>query len=182
MSGLAAMEQLRKHVGPIPIIVITAYGDLSTAVEAVRNGAFEYLVKPFDLDQMRRAWARALNPVSTSASAERPVSVQGIVGKTPIMQELFKRMALAAHSDACILLQGESGTGKELAAQSIHRFSARADGPFVAVNLAALSPALAESELFGELDVIQRNDEPASSLCVHVLADSSFLAKEDQIS
>lgn len=151
MSGLAAMEQLRQHVGPIPIIVITAYGDLSTAVEAVRNGAFEYLVKPFDLDQMRRALARALNPVSTSAISERPVSVQGIVGKTPIMQELFKRMALAAHSDACILLQGESGTGKELAAQSIHRFSARADGPFVAVNLAALSPALAESELFGHV-------------------------------
>ncbi len=151
MSGLDAMGQLRKHVGPIPIIVITAYGDLSTAVEAVRNGAFEYLIKPFDLDQMRSALARALTPATTSASSERSTSLQGIVGKTPIMQELFKRMALSAHSDACVLLQGESGTGKELTALSIHRFSARASGPFVAVNLSALSPALADSELFGHV-------------------------------
>ncbi len=151
MSGLDAMDQLRKHVGPIPIIVITAYGDLSTAVEAVRNGAFEYLIKPFDLDQMRSALARALTPATNSAAVERPVSVDGIVGKTAVMQELFKRIALSAHSDACVLLQGESGTGKELAAQSIHRFSARANGPFVAVSLAALSPALADSELFGHV-------------------------------
>ena len=153
MSGLEAMDQLRKQAGPIPIIVITAYGDLSTAVEAVRRGAFEYLIKPFDLDQMRQALTRALTPATNTASAstDRPVGVQGIVGKTPVMQELFKRMALSAHSDACVLLQGESGTGKELAAQSIHRFSARADGPFVAVNLAALSPALADSELFGHV-------------------------------
>lgn len=150
MDGLSAMEHLRQSIGPVPIIVITAYGDLATAVEAVRNGAFEYIIKPFDLDTVERALARAQRSGEAPAT-ERPceVAVAGLIGRSPAMQEVFKRIALAATSNAGVLLFGESGTGKELAARAIHHFSQRVSGPFVAVNVASLNPALAESELFG---------------------------------
>jgi len=150
MDGLAAMERFQQLAGRVPVIVITAYGDLQTAVEAVRNGAFEYIVKPFDLQQVQQAIVRALESTPADESrAELREYVGGLVGKGPAMQEVFKRVALAAASDASVLLYGESGTGKELAARAIHRYSSRADGPFVAVNVASLSPSLAESELFG---------------------------------
>lgn len=152
MSGLAAMQGLHERVGPMPVIVITAYGDLETAVEAVRNGAFDYIVKPFDLAQMEQVLEKA---VQESAREEilpgEPRQVEGLVGSTPEMQSVFKSIALVAASDASVLLTGESGTGKELAAQAIHRFSDRASGPFVAVNIASLSESLAESELFGHV-------------------------------
>ena len=149
MDGLTAMQQLRQRCGDPPIIVITAYGDLATAVEAVRQGAFEYLIKPFNLETAERALRRALTRDSQPAPAAGAENVAGLVGRSPVMQEVFKRIALAAASEASVLLCGESGTGKELAARAIHRYSRRADGPFVAVNLASLSPSLAESELFG---------------------------------
>ena len=150
MDGLTAIGKLRQHIGQTPIIVITAYGDLKTAVEAVRNGAFEYIIKPFDLQKVERALNRALtsnNAASSEPPATRPVS--GIVGNSAPLQEVFKQLALAAAADAGVLLCGESGTGKELAARAIHKYSDRAKGAFVAVNVAALSPTLAESELFG---------------------------------
>jgi len=136
MDGFRAIEQLRSRVGEVPIIVITAYGDLQTAVNAVRHGAFDYITKPFNLDQVRRALLRAVHRndhPSPAPSAENPVS--GIVGRTPVMQATFSRIALAAAADTCVLLVGESGTGKELAARAIHRYSRRAEGPFVAVNV-----------------------------------------------
>jgi len=148
MDGLTAMQQLRERCGDPPVIIITAYGDLNTAVEAVRQGAFEYLIKPFDLETAERAVRRAVTRSRQPETA--PVEeVAGLVGRSPVMQEVFKRIALAAASEASVLLCGESGTGKELTARAIHRYSRRADGPFVAVNLASLSPSLAESELFG---------------------------------
>lgn len=150
MSGLEAMARLRRHTGPIPIIVMTAHGDLPTAVEAVRNQAFDYVLKPFDLDQMRRVLTRALTPAPQVEPSARPPGIEGIVGRSPAMQEVFKQIALAAASQACVLLLGESGTGKELAARSIHRFSSRASGPFVIANLAGLTPAQADMELFGQ--------------------------------
>lgn len=150
MDGLSAIEQLRIRTGDVPIIVITAYGDLQSAVNAVRNGAFDYITKPFNLEQVRRAVLRAERREHHAPDGlSSDVPVEGIVGRTPVMQATFNRIALAAAAETCVLLAGDSGTGKELAARAIHRYSRRADGPFVAVNVAALSPSLAESELFG---------------------------------
>jgi len=177
MDGLTAIEHLREHVGQVPIIVITAYGDLQTAVKAVRNGAFEYIVKPFDLDQMQRTLQRALDskrPAVVESLRGRPV--EGLVGGTPEMQEVFKRIALAAASHACVLLCGESGTGKELAARAIHRYGSRSDGPFVAVNVASLSPSLAESELFGHVrGAFTGADESRTGLLVQADGGTLFL-------
>ncbi len=152
MDGLSAIEHLREHAGAIPIIVMTAYGDLHAAVQAVRKGAFEYIVKPFDIDRMRQALTRALEGARQVAAPTPPVTaVEGFVGCTPVMQQAFNQIALAAGSDASVLLQGESGTGKELAARAIHTYSARSHMPFVVVNVASLSSTLAESELFGHV-------------------------------
>ena len=152
MDGLTAAAHLREHCGNAPIIIITAHGNLQTAVDAVRQGAFEYIVKPFDLEQIERALIRALEPVEpVDDLPPRDEHVDGIVGQTPAMQDVFKKIALVAARDACVLLHGESGTGKELVARAIHRYSRRHDGPFVAVNVASLSTSLAESELFGHI-------------------------------
>ncbi|HRX77904.1 MAG TPA: sigma-54 dependent transcriptional regulator [Pirellulaceae bacterium] len=152
MDGLSAIEQFRQRIGQVPIIVITAYGDLETAVEAVRNGAFEYIVKPFDLDTLQLALTRALTPSKAPDKSQAYTgAVGGLIGRSPAMQEVFKQIALAASADASVLLCGESGTGKELAARAIHQYSSRGEGPFVAVNVASLSSSLAESELFGHV-------------------------------
>ena len=154
MDGLSAMQRFHELSGRTPIIVVTAYGELSTAVAAVRNGAFDYLTKPFDLKVVQRAIERAVRaaaarPAAAAQPAPGPAAGGQIVGTSAAMQEVFKRLALVAPSDACVHLHGDSGTGKELIARAIHRYSRRSDGPFVAVNVASLSPSLAESELFG---------------------------------
>ena len=151
MDGLTAIGQFQERCGTVPIIVITAYGDLQTAVDAVRRGAFDYIAKPFDVDKVKRALACAFASKMSDASAATPIHVEGMVGRSPAMQEVYKQIALAAGSDASVLLGGESGTGKELAARAIHRFSSSRGGPFVAVNVAALSQTVAESELFGHV-------------------------------
>jgi two-component system nitrogen regulation response regulator GlnG len=152
MDGLAAIEQFQGECGAVPIIVITAYGDLQTAVDAVRHGAFDYIAKPFDIAKIKGALARALAcRRGPEVSAAPPIQVEGIVGRSPAIQEVYKQIALASSSDASVLLSGESGTGKELAARAIHRYSPRAGGPFVAVNVVSLSSTLAESELFGHV-------------------------------
>ncbi|MFO0821108.1 MAG: sigma-54 dependent transcriptional regulator [Pirellulales bacterium] len=151
LDGLAAMTRLRELAPNAPIIIMTAFGDLKTAVTAVRNGAFEYLVKPFDLAKVQRAWERALAIHDRPSDPVREEAAGGLVGRSPVMQEVFKRIALAAASDISVLLHGESGVGKELAARAIHQHSARAAGPFIAVNVASLSSSLAESELFGHV-------------------------------
>ncbi|MCA9237208.1 MAG: sigma-54-dependent Fis family transcriptional regulator [Planctomycetales bacterium] len=160
LSGLEAIDKLRDAAPQAPVLLITAYGDLATAVEAVRKDAFEFVVKPFDLEPMRRALQRALTHRESLAAGEQAVSaaptaaaldLDSMIGASPAMREAFRQIALAADAPTSVLLVGESGVGKELAARAIHNYSRRSDGPFVAVNIASLNPALAESELFGHV-------------------------------
>lgn len=150
MDGLSAMQEFRRILGEAPIVVITAFGDLPTAVKAVQNGAFEYVLKPFDLEEIRGTIRRALMVNQATSDQHSDEHTEGMVGKTPVMQAVFKRIALAASSDAAVLLQGESGVGKATAARAIHRHSARSAGPFVTVNLTGLDAIQAEAKLFGE--------------------------------
>lgn len=148
-DGLSAMSAFRDVIGLAPVIVITAFGDLATAVRAIEQGAFEYVLKPFDLQEIRSAIARALDRSQPAHEPQELGGVDGMLGRSLAMQAVFKRIALAAASDAAVMLSGETGVGKELAARAIHRHSARRIGPFVAVNIAALNATLAEAELFG---------------------------------
>lgn len=153
LDGLSAMAPLRERTGDAPIVVITAFGDLKTAVDAVDKGAFDYLTKPFDLDRAAEVIRRALERSSSSITSVTPSPTQEgqLLGASPPMQEVFKQIALAAGSDVPVLITGESGTGKELVARAIHVHSARRTGPFVPVCPAALSPTVIESELFGHV-------------------------------
>ncbi len=156
LDGLSALGQLRTLSGDAPIIVVTAFGNLSTAVRAVEGGAFDYLAKPFDLDQALDTIGRALKrrslqqqpSVPASESVEPP---EEMVGASSAMQNVFKRIALVAPREACVLITGESGAGKELVARAVHRYSPRRDKPFLPVHVAALNPNLVESELFGHV-------------------------------
>ncbi len=155
MDGLTALGRFRERVGPAPIIVMTAFGNLETVVRAMEGGAFEYLVKPFGLDEAGAVLKRALEkgkPLRRGGrEALAPAGSEALIGASPAMQALFKSIALVAPSDVPVLITGESGTGKELVARAIHRHSGRRDGPFLPVCLAALSPGLVERELFGHL-------------------------------
>jgi DNA-binding NtrC family response regulator len=154
MDGLTAMSHLRDLAGPVPIVVITAFGTLNTAVAALSEGAFDYLPKPFNLDQAAAVIHRALAAPTKSQIAPEGSFVPAddeLFGTSPAMQEVFKRIALVAPTDAAVLISGESGTGKELVARAIHRHSLRSAAPLVPVNLASLSPTLVESELFGHV-------------------------------
>lgn len=154
-DGLAALADLRQAAPAAAILVITAHGNLATAVKAVEGGAFDYLAKPFDLahalDAAKRALGRAAPSGEEAPPAEHDASPDAIVGKSPSMQGIFKRIALVAATEACVLITGESGTGKELAARAIHAHSPRRDRPFLPVHIASMNPNLIESELFGHV-------------------------------
>jgi two-component system nitrogen regulation response regulator GlnG len=153
MDGLTALPRFRQQAPDAAVIVATAFGSLPTAVQAVEGGAFDYLAKPFDLTQALDAVTRALqrrpNTADTTAARTPAAGPEEIVGISPVMQQVFKRIALVAPHDACVLITGESGTGKELVARALHRYSARRDRPFLPVHIAALNANLVESELFG---------------------------------
>ncbi|HJZ56758.1 MAG TPA: sigma-54 dependent transcriptional regulator [Gemmataceae bacterium] len=158
MDGLTALAELKKLAPAAAAIVITAHGNLNTAVKAVGGGAFDYLAKPFDLAQALDAARRALTrhreeppDVSPGLAEETDASPDAIVGCGPAMQTVFKRIALVAPTEACVLITGESGTGKELVARAVHANSPRRDKPFLPVHVAALNPNLVESELFGHV-------------------------------
>lgn len=178
LDGLSAMPLLRERLPDVPIIVMTAHGELETAVDAIRSGAFEYLTKPFDLTLAEKVLDRALRrrPSTASPPASLPELQNQIVGHSPALQEVFKQIALVAASEACVLVSGESGTGKELVARAIHRYSRRSDGPFVPVHVAALSPMLAESELFGHVrGAFTGADAPRTGLLEQAQGGTVFL-------
>ena len=152
MDGLTALSKLRTVAPATRVIVVTAHGNLSTAVKAVEGGAFDYLAKPFDLDQASDSLERALRhrPGGEPAGPDAPPSDE-LVGRSGAMQSVFKRIALVAPTTASVLITGESGTGKELVARAIHAHSPRRGRPFLPVHVAALNPNLVESELFGHV-------------------------------
>lgn len=151
MDGISALSKLRDLTKQAPIIVMTAHGNLSTAVKAMEQGAFEYLPKPFNLSEALDAVARAVTKRPTAPTSPPELDDEEIVGRSLAMQAVFKRIALVAPHDACVLITGESGTGKELVARALHRHSSRRDKPFLPVHVAALNPNLVESELFGHV-------------------------------
>ncbi|HUP31014.1 MAG TPA: nitrogen regulation protein NR(I), partial [Usitatibacter sp.] len=150
LSGLEFMQQLKARLPSTPVIIMTAYSDLESAVAAFQGGAFEYLPKPFDVDHavelVRRAIDESRRQVETiQTDAEAPE----ILGQAPAMQEVFRAIGRLAHSHATVMITGESGTGKELVARALHRHSPRAAKAFIAINTAAIPKDLLESELFG---------------------------------
>ena len=152
MDGIALLERL-SHTNPdLPIIVITAHTDLDHAVAAYQGGAFEYLPKPFDLDEaieLVRKAARKNGKAISDDSSKEVGQIPTLIGKAPAMQEVFRSIGRLARSSMTVLITGESGTGKELVARALHQHSPRADQPFVALNTSAIASELLESELFG---------------------------------
>ncbi|HKJ94425.1 MAG TPA: nitrogen regulation protein NR(I) [Gammaproteobacteria bacterium] len=150
LNGLDLLSVIHERAPQLPVIVITAHSDLDAAVAAYQGGAFEYLPKPFDVEEavdlVRRALAAARASAPTRTSRE---SVPEIIGEAPAMQEVFRAIGRLSRSNITVLINGESGTGKELVARALHRHSPRADHPFIALNMAAIPRDLMESELFG---------------------------------
>ncbi len=154
MSGLQAIPQIRSKLGAIPIVLITAFGDLETAIEAVQNEVTEYLTKPFDLDHaaevIRDALARRGSTAEDAAVSDPSALHRStLVGRSEPMQNVFKKIALAARNDLPVLIVGETGTGKELVAAAIHENSMRRSRPYVPITLPAINPTQIEIELFG---------------------------------
>ncbi len=149
-SGLDLLRHLKANFPELPVIIMTAYSDLDSAVSAFQGGAFEYLPKPFDVDQAVALVRRAMmEGVPASVVAEVSSMAPEILGKAASMQEVFRAIGRLSQSHATVLINGESGTGKELVARALHRHSPRADKPFIAINTAAIPRDLLESELFG---------------------------------
>ncbi len=151
MNGLEFVERIHELDAELPIIVMTAYSDLDSAVGAYQSGAFEYLPKPFDIDDAVALVEKALKQ-SASEEVSAPVvdePVTEMIGEAPAMQEVFRAIGRLSQSNINVLINGESGTGKELVASALHRHSPRADKPFIALNVAAIPRDLMESELFG---------------------------------
>ncbi len=150
MSGLELAKILHQERSDIPVIVMTAHTDLDSALASYESGAFEYLPKPFDLDEAVRLVQRAVEPKGGDASVdEDDVKDVTIIGEAPAMQEVFRAIGRLAKSNINVMVCGQSGTGKELVANALHRHSPRANEPFVAINIAAIPAELLESELFG---------------------------------
>ena len=156
MDGLEALRRIKALSPGIPVIIMTAYASVGTAVNALKSGASDYLTKPVDIDELKILIDKTLhqrrleqeNLYLKERLADR-FDLSAIIGRSPAMAQLFETVALVAPSDATVLIQGESGTGKELVANAIHQNSARGQGPFIKLNCAALPETLLESELFG---------------------------------
>jgi len=155
-SGLDVLKLCQRQNLPPPCVVMTAYGSVESAVGAMRQGAYDYVTKPLDLEHTQLLLQRAVRTVQVEqenvhlkAQLERSFGLDRILGKSAAIEKVLDRVRQVADSKASVLLEGESGTGKELVARALHGLSSRKGGPFVAVHCAALSPQLLESELFG---------------------------------
>jgi len=147
-NGLDLMETLRQQYPNLPVIIMTAYSDLKTAVGAFQGGAFEFLAKPFDLDEVKRLIDKALQETPPNETKAHPSPI-GLIGQSAALQELIRIVGRVSNTDIPVLITGETGSGKELVARALHEHSTRSDGPFVAINTAAIPTELLESELFG---------------------------------
>jgi len=148
-SGFDLLKHLRKEHPRLPVIVVTAHADLESAVAAYQGGAFEYLPKPFDVDELAALVQRALQAQPAGQAATAVVDADQLIGEAPAMQQVFRAIGRLTRSHMTALITGESGTGKELVARALHRHSPRARQPFIALNTAAIPAELLESELFG---------------------------------
>jgi two-component system nitrogen regulation response regulator GlnG len=151
-NGLSLLANLHKEYPNMPFIIMTAHSDLESAVSAYQGGAFEYLPKPFDVDEAVAVTQRALahcREQKQDVAAAPPEMTADIIGEAPAMQEVFRAIGRLSQSNITVLINGESGTGKELVARALHRHSPRREGPFIALNMAAIPRDLIESELFG---------------------------------
>jgi len=154
LDGLSLLEIVRREYPSVPVVLMTAFGSIETAVRAVKEGAFDYISKPFNIDELVAIVRRALsngNGKHLASDLDDEERSSGLIGRTPSMLEIYKMIARVSDSPAAVLITGESGTGKELVARAIHNHGARATEPFVAVNCGALTETLLESELFGHV-------------------------------
>lgn len=156
VSGLEALAEIKKLNPAIPIVIMTAYASVETAVKALKEGAYDYLTKPLDFDELKFTIERAMEHTSLKEenrhlreSLASQFNRQNLIGRSPAMARLMDTIAQVAPSEATVLITGESGTGKEMIAGAIHFNSLRKDGPFVKINCAAITETLLESELFG---------------------------------
>ncbi len=148
-QGLELLEIARRDHPGLPVIVMTAHSDLDHAVAAYRGGAFEYLPKPFDIDEAVALVRRAATQGTAGRAGSGSAAIDGILGQAPAMQEVFRAIGRLSRSSLSVLVTGESGTGKELVARALHQHSPRAAAPFIALNTSAIASELLESELFG---------------------------------
>ena len=151
MDGIELLARLQQDAPHIPVVITTAHSDLDSAVTSYEGGAFEYLPKPFDIDEMLEVTQRAMAHVVSQPATDSndPNSKKEIIGNAPAMQEVFRAIGRLSQSAITVLINGQSGTGKELVARALHRHSPRSAKPFVALNMAAIPKDLMESELFG---------------------------------
>jgi two-component system nitrogen regulation response regulator GlnG len=148
-GGLKLLERVRRDRPELPVIVMTAHADLDHAVAAYQGGAFEYLPKPFDIDEAVALVRRAATQGESGRADAPPAVIAGILGQAPAMQEVFRAIGRLSRSSLSVLVTGESGSGKELVARALHQHSPRATGPFIALNTSSIASELLESELFG---------------------------------
>jgi two-component system, NtrC family, response regulator AtoC len=151
MPGMTGYELLReiKSKADTPVVIMTAFGTIPQAVQAIRDGAFEYVTKPFDLDHLKKIVGAAMESTPTRATKAKPSGNPGFIAESSAMKEVFETVAQVADSRATVLITGESGVGKEVVSKALHTLSSRSKQPFVAVSCAALPETLLESELFG---------------------------------
>lgn len=156
VDGMKLLKRIKEIDQSLPVIVITAYGTSSTAIDAMKHGAYDYITKPFDLDEVLLTVKRALSHEALAMEVKalkdelsEKYRIDNIIGNSSQMQEIYKTIGRIAESKATVLVQGESGTGKELVANAVHYNSLRKNGPFIKMNCAALPETLLESELFG---------------------------------